>query len=553
MDVEVCFKTAVLSAFIFCSLRAVLANAPGSSNENICKEGNGTCEWLASSSDYNGNLAGAGATDMRSVSVEITTAETSGKDPEPVASAKTEVLVVEAMAAEVEQMAGEPVVATVPSDKPAAPKMVASKPTSGDSNEMGQAAMEEPIASVADLALEELRSLLQQARMAVSRLEDEVIRQERRLARLAAATTASVASLAGSSAAALEPAVEAAGTAVLRSLGIDGSSVSTAARQALREVLEQILWGRTMRGGHAEKGSGASGGRSLTRTAPAFAGVAQEDWFGRHFAVRAAAWLLPPPPSPPEVAEADAAMLAEPAIATPATITCAFPYELPHPNAAASGGGALQYIVAGDATGVLYILSPADGSVMAVLSSGTDSAVTACSAFYVRRYESTVVTGHANGQTRSFTVILQEGEENEAGESTMTDTKSKQRRRQSNSRTMKLVVQSVRLRHVVESMPPGALPWTAVQEMPSEATGKAQAKMMMEPAAEAGGEQAADAMGETTESQYTGPPAPIMHILPYSSYQGWIQPRLDLRCAFAPEVVTPQRRGTWTPRTRRCC
>ncbi|GLI66516.1 hypothetical protein VaNZ11_010385 [Volvox africanus] len=570
MDIEIDFKIAILSLFILCGLRAVLADAPGSSNGNICKEENDTCAWLDPSSDYNDNLVGqqlssskattlpptavtlsssastmttpgndlidndrmvsvasSAATDIISVPTE--TAETSGNGPKRIASAMAEALAVDtvavevesaapqAMAAAVKQMAGEPVAAAVAVDTPSALEVMASEPTAGDSNEAGQEATEEPITSSADLALEELRSLMKQAHMALSRLETEVIRHERRIARLAVAATAPKASLAGSSAAALEPAVEAATAAVFRSLGMDSSSTSIAARQALREVLEQVLRGPPMALGQMDVGFGAASDRSVNHTAAASAGVAQEDWFGRHFAVRAAAQLLSLPPSPQGVPEAEAAVLSEPSIAAPATITCAFTYELPHPNAAASGGGALQYIAAGDAAGVLYILSPVDGSVMAVLSSGTDSAVTACSAFYVRRYESTVVTGHAGGQTCSFAVVLKEGDEDDAGENARADTHSKQQQRHHNSRAMrtgKYVVQSLRLRHVVESMPGGSLPWAAVEETAMFAGGSP-AKKMMESAAETGGEQAADVMGEATESQYTGPPAPIMHILPY--------------------------------------
>ncbi|GIL67610.1 hypothetical protein Vafri_20965 [Volvox africanus] len=598
MDIEIDFKAAILSVFILCGLRAVLADAPGSSNGNICKEENGTCAWLNPSSDYNDNLVSqqfspskaakllptavtmsssasamttpgsdvidhhnnedrmasvdsSEATDIVSMPTEIVTAETSGNGPEPVASAMAEALAVETVAAEVEsaapqptavaveQMAGEPVAAAAAVDTPAALEPMASEPTAEVSNEARQEATEEPIASAADLALEELRSLLQQARLALSRLEAEVIHHERRIARLAVAGTAPKASLAGRSAAAVEPAVEAATTAVLRSLDMDGSCPSIAARQALREVLEQVLRGRTTVLGQMELGLGAAGGRLISHTGATSAGVAPEDWFGRHFAVRAAARLSSPPPSPQEFPGADAVMFSQPAIAAPATITCAFTYELPHPNAAASGGGALQYIVAGDAAGVLYILSPADGSVMAVLPSGTDSAVTACSAFYVRRYKSTVVTGHANGQTRSFAVELKENDEDEAGGNARFDTKSNQHRHQHNSQargTGKHVVQSVQLRHVVESMPPGALPWAAVEETPVfPPDGGPPPKKVMEQAAEAGGGLAADVMvGEATESQYTGPPAPIMHILPY---------RLGNKALGRPHVFVLDRAG----------
>eukprot|EP00198_Chlamydomonas_reinhardtii_P004457 XP_001693793.1 predicted protein [Chlamydomonas reinhardtii] len=55
---------------------------------------------------------------------------------------------------------------------------------------------------------------------------------------------------------------------------------------------------------------------------------------------------------------------------------------------------------------MLYLLRPADGAVLAAAPTGTDSAVTACSAYFVRKLESVVVTGHANGQTRSFSVVL---------------------------------------------------------------------------------------------------------------------------------------------------
>ncbi|GFR47430.1 hypothetical protein Agub_g9150 [Astrephomene gubernaculifera] len=241
-----------------------------------------------------------------------------------------------------------------------------------------------------------------------------------------------------------------------------------------------------------------------------------------------------PTPTPAPSPAAAAAIL-------PTRVTCVFPFETPAQGADGSSSGQVQYILAGDAGGMVYLLRPADGSLLAAAPSGTPSAVTACAAFPVRKTESTVVTGHANGQTRSFAVHLQpaaaaQQQQQESGEHPV---QGKQQKRRGGGAGMTggggggpiapagaYASAVVVLRHVVESMPAGAVGWPLVKEegaAVSAAAAEEGASGEVAAAAVAAQEDAAAAEEAVKEAKAPAAvattvgsgPAPITHILPY--------------------------------------
>ncbi|KAG2500721.1 hypothetical protein HYH03_001486 [Edaphochlamys debaryana] len=401
--------------------------------------------------------------------------------------------------------------------------------------------------------LEELRVLLAAARQAVAALEAAVASAEQRVAGLAAAAAVGAAAAAGS-----DPAA-----AVLHSLGLDASTSSAPARAALRLALQQLLREReAARGAGAVPGAATPGlglglGLGLRGAHPVHATLlpprtevdaAAADaaaataghWFGHHFAMRSALRLgpgpppFPPPPSPPPPSapapDADAAGsgAAADGPSPSGVVTCAFAFELPNPNTQATGGGALVYIVAGDAAGGLYLLRPVDGAVLAAVPTGTDSPVTACTAYFTRRLESVVVTGHANGQTRSFAVSIQDppADPDAPGGGSHHKRKPGISPAQEGGMLGHITIASVTLRHVVESMPPAALPWPAVEELIAPGAGGSGEEGLGVMAGDGGATEAGGAAAERrraaaaaaaleAEVPLTGPPAPIMHLLPY--------------------------------------
>ncbi len=477
------------------------------------------------------------------------------------------------------QQASEPATA-VPSTEPGDDK-AAAQSTPGPSPPAATAAA--PTVTAAQLAagLSELRGLLLSARQAVTALEAAVQQQEQRLRSIAAAATAAaaagsntaaVSALAGGEVPALPGAAAAdipgqgtalgaasggegedggaAGTnpdttiaeqsqqrdagasgngtsdvalALLHSLGLDAET-SLDARQALRDAVQLLL---SERGGpgaprphppaalppqYQQQQQTAAG---VTLSGMSGVGGVRE-WFSQHFSLAAA-------------------------IITRAAVTCAFPFELPPAGsgggAATSvigGGGPLVYTVLGDAAGWLYLVSPA-GSLSWQLHSGTHSAVTACSAYPVRKGESTVVTGHANGQTRSFAVQhyvtpkgaadgggaggKEGGKERPLGGMTVLESERKPGAGAGAGQGMySSVVNAVVLRHVVEGMPRGSLPWAAVEELVGVGAGSGgQGAGEAGQGGPAGSAAASGAVGRGADdaAHYSGPPAPVMHILPY--------------------------------------
>ncbi len=268
----------------------------------------------------------------------------------------------------------------------------------------------------------DLKALVVQARQAVAALEAAVQLQERRLAALAASSAAAATTAAALAAAAAPPTAAAA-----NATSPDAhAAAAAAAAQALAAALQQVLRERGVAPRASRPAAPPSLGfpahqRSapdLGEPAPAVPGPQDEavaavlrgeadvpgadDWLGRHFALRGAVRLLAPTSS--DAAAALDAPLHDPLAGAAAAITtCAFAFELPHPTPAAEGGGPLLFWVVGDSAGRVALLRSRDGDLLAALpvpsslaaghaapdsqpgEPGAPAAVTACSAYHVRR------------------------------------------------------------------------------------------------------------------------------------------------------------------------
>jgi hypothetical protein len=133
-----------------------------------------------------------------------------------------------------------------------------------------------------------------------------------------------------------------------------------------------------------------------------------------------------------------------------------------------------------------------------------------------------VVTGHADGATHSFTVLLKEPQPPQpppSGPGERPPAPRPMSPAAAWARGAAVEVSRVALRSSVLSMPRAALPWAAVEELIEPgggAAGRAGADAGLGGGVAAGGgmaEPGAAAVGG--DAGYRGPPAPIMHILPF--------------------------------------